>query len=181
MRTRFTIQAYCFVVLICTLSLTIIPNSAVAQTYTFTTIDDPLGVNGTVAHGISGNDIVGTYWDASNTYHGFLYDGSTWTTIDAPTAALGTSVGGIDGNNVVGYYQDTSSIAHGFLYNRATAAYTTLDDPLTAAPQAVTAANGVSGNYIVGYFVYGHQGGEIGATGYNGFLYNISTSTFNYR
>ncbi len=43
-----------------------------ASTYTFTTLDHPLGAN-TELHGISGNDIVGAYRDAgTNISHGFL-------------------------------------------------------------------------------------------------------------
>ena len=50
---------------------------------TYTTLNDPLAV-GTVAWGISGNNIVGYYADSSGNPNGFLYNGSTWTTLDDP-------------------------------------------------------------------------------------------------
>jgi uncharacterized membrane protein len=41
---------------------------------TFTTIDDPLGANGTVVGGINKQgQIVGNYVDSSNVEHGFVY------------------------------------------------------------------------------------------------------------
>src|ERR1035438_6325179 len=142
--------------------------------YTFTTIDNPLGVKGTQLHGISGSNIVGNYYDASNGSHGFLYNGSTYTTIHPPSASLGTGMGGVSGDKIVGSYRDASNIAHGFVYSISTSAYTTFDHPLTID---LTAGTGICGTNIVGYFGYGHQGGEIGATGYNGFLYNGATFT----
>ncbi len=146
-----------------------------AGTYTFTTLDNPLGVKGTQLHGICGNNIVGSYYDASNDSHGFLYNGSNYMTIDPPSAALGTTgMGGISGNNIVGSYRDASNIAHGFIYNISTSNYTTFDNPLTVD---LTAGCGISGTNIVGYFGYGQFGGPVGATGYNGFLYNGSTFT----
>ena len=45
--------------------------TARAQNYNYTTIDDPLGVEGTIANGISGNNIVGHYSDSSGTAHGY--------------------------------------------------------------------------------------------------------------
>ncbi len=90
----------------------LISSSVQAQTYT--TLDDPLGVNGTWAYGISGNNIVGSYTDGSGNNYGFLYNGSTYTTLDDPLGVWGTWVSGIDGNNIVGYYTDSSGYAHGF-------------------------------------------------------------------
>jgi len=52
---------------------------------TYTTLDDPNGVNGTDESGcISGSNVVGSYTDSNNISHGFLYNGSTYTTIDDP-------------------------------------------------------------------------------------------------
>src|SRR5208337_4579084 len=90
-------------------------------TSTYTTLDDPLASQspphpyyafGTQAYGISGNNIVGDYYDSSSNEHGFLYNGSTWTTIDDPLASAGvdgTQANGISGNNIVGYYTDSSN------------------------------------------------------------------------
>jgi hypothetical protein len=109
-------------------------------------VNDPLGVNGTAAFGISGNNIVGVYLDSSGNNNGFLYNGSTWTTLDDPLGVNGTQVLGIDGNNIVGYYIDSSGNMNGFLYNGST--YTTVDDPLGV----YTLPFGISGNNIVGYY-----------------------------
>ena len=66
------------------------------------------------ATGISGDYIVGNYWDNNGGhYHGFLYNGGSWTALDMPGATR-TFVYGIDGSNIVGEYQDASGI-HGFV------------------------------------------------------------------
>ena len=98
------------------------------------------------AYGISGNNVVGYYKDASNQIHGFLYNGSTYTTLDDPLGVGGTFAYGISGNNVVGYYLDASGDNYGFLYNGST--YTTLDDPLGIN----TAVFGIDGNNVVGVY-----------------------------
>ncbi len=110
-------------------------------------MSDPLGVNGTAAYGIDGNNIVGSYTTSSYNTYGFLYNGSTYTTLSDPLAVHGTVAWGISGNNIVGYYYDSSYIAHGFLYNGST--YTTLNDPLGVQG---TAAYGIDGNNIVGSY-----------------------------
>jgi len=124
---------------------------------TYTTLNDPLAeavyssINGTFADGISGNNVVGCYTDASGNYHGFLYNGSAYTTLDDPLAGGGANQGtlaeAISGNDVVGYFTDASGNAHGFLYNGST--YTTLDDPLGVEG---TVVSGISGNNIVGIY-----------------------------
>ena len=115
---------------------------------TYTTLDDPtMGVIGTQAFGIDGNNIVGEYLDSSHNWNGFIYNGSTWTTLDDPLGYQ-TCACGISGNKVVGGYEDTSGNYHGFFYNGST--YTTLDDPLGFKG---TWAQGISGNTVVGYYV----------------------------
>ena len=166
MKTSFKLipTASHFVVLLCTLFLLIFQSSVVAQTYTFTTLDDPLGVGGTIAMGVSGSNIVGYYGPAGGGYQGFLYNGSTYTTIADPLAAVNrTQAIGISGNNIVGLYNDPLGHEHGFLYNGST--YTTLDAPLGVNG---TNAFGLSGNNIVGYY-FATSGNP------NGFLYNGST------
>jgi hypothetical protein len=64
---------------------------------TYTTVDDPLGAQGTSAAGISGNNIVGSYTGPLGVLHGFLGQTSqpgqgTGTIIDVPPAILSGSV-----------------------------------------------------------------------------------------
>src|SRR5215813_3434013 len=56
--------------------------------YSFTTIDDPLGAHGTVVTGINDfGEIIGYYIDASFNTHGFILNNGVFTTIDDPNAA----------------------------------------------------------------------------------------------
>ncbi|MDB6073085.1 MAG: hypothetical protein JWO89_725 [Verrucomicrobiaceae bacterium] len=86
----------------------------------YTTIDDPLGVKGTWATGISGDYVVGYYHTADSRTHGFLFDGSDYLTMDFvtqdhPLPPLATVPLGIDGNMIVGYYVDAETyVIHGF-------------------------------------------------------------------
>ncbi len=139
----------------------------------FTTLNPPGAYQGKATPtGVSGNNVVGVYWDASNIRHGFLYNGSTYTTLTPPGTAvegsgyqLGTtSAAGVSGNNVVGWYIDANSQTHAYLYNGST--YTTLDPPGATSSLAVA----VSGNNVVGVFTV--AGGVT-----TGFLYNGSTYT----
>ena len=75
-----------------------------------------MGAQGTIAWGIDGNNIVGSYIDASGFDHGFLYDFSTYTTLDDPAGQqvsrfgfgpTGSDVRGISGNTIVGIYTTT--------------------------------------------------------------------------
>ena len=132
--------------------------SAYGTPWTWTNLDYP-GAEDTQAWGISGNNVVGQYWDSnSNNAHGFLYNGTTWTSLDYPGAS-DTWVSGISGNNIVGQHSDSSS-SHGFLYDGAT--WTSLDYPGVSGD---TRATGISGNNIVG--------NHYGVSGYHGFLLTI--------
>jgi hypothetical protein len=115
---------------------------------TYSSIADPLGWR-TEANGISGSNIVGTYYDASGNLHGFLFNGSTYTTLDDPLGVKGTQAWGISGTDIVGNYYDSSGESHGFLYNGST--YTTLDTLLGNGTQ-VYAVFGIDGNNIVGCY-----------------------------
>jgi len=121
----------------------------------FTAIADPLSPYTTIAWGISGTNITGSY--ENNGYHGFVYDGSTYTTIDDPLAAFpstgagGTRAFGISGNNIVGDYYDSIGMSNGFIYDGST--YTTLDDPSAVEG---TFPIGIDGDTIVGYYVDGN-------------------------
>lgn len=140
---------------------------------TYTTIQFP--GESTAATGISGGNIVGFYNNGASSSNGFVYDGTTYTTLSAPGASSGgpylvgpwekgTLAFGISGNNIVGWYTDANSVVHGFLYNGT--AYATLDVP----GGSNTWAFGISGNNIVGTYE--------DASGYEGFLYNITTQTY---
>jgi hypothetical protein len=147
------------------------------NTSTYTTIDDPLAgtsssgeTEGTFVSGISGNYLVGYYYDQSSGsgIHGFLYNLTTsaYTTLDYPTGVGATYSFAISGSNVVGCYLDASPTA-AFEFNIATNTYTSFQN-----------ANGVNGT-----FAYGISGSDIvGAytnASYddNGFLYNGTTWT----
>lgn len=127
--------------------------AAQAVAGTFTTIDHPLAVNGTIPQGISGDTIVGTYVDASQKNHGFVYDTSTNTypqlTFDHPSGlgVSGTILDAIDGANIGGSYYDVSNNIHGFLYNGS--AFSTLESPLGY----VLAVYGISGTNVVGRYL----------------------------
>jgi hypothetical protein len=82
---------------------------------TWTTLNDPLGVDGTFVWRISGTNMVGLYRPFGDTNNGFLYDGRTWTTMDDPLGVRGTIAQGISGANIVGGYYDSGGDGHGFL------------------------------------------------------------------
>lgn len=156
-RSTFSVFGLLFAVLLC------VP--ANADTFTFTTLDDPSAAYSTNPCGISGNNIVGYYWGLEP--QGFIYNGSTYTTINDPLAlgGQGTWAQGISGSNVVGYYVPNQGPTQGFIHNGST--YTPCDDP-----QGVngTWAEGIDGNNIVGYYW------DISEQ-YHGFIYNGSTYT----
>jgi probable HAF family extracellular repeat protein len=69
--------------------------------FTFTTLDDPLAINGTFATGINASgQVVGSYNDAGGTAHGFLLSGGTYTTFNDPDANGGDTLA--DGINNLG-------------------------------------------------------------------------------
>lgn len=128
--------------------------SGYAMADTWTTLDMP-GATETYAYGISGNNIVGEYYNSGR--RSFLYNGTNWTTLEMP-GAYGTYSCGIDGSNIVGYYEDASGF-HGFLYDGTN--WTTLNKPGTTYIEA----HDISGSNIVGYYR--------DASGLHGFLYTI--------
>ncbi|MBX9791447.1 MAG: hypothetical protein K2Y37_21200 [Pirellulales bacterium] len=106
---------------------------------------------------------MGTFIDASNNAHGFVFDGSTYTTLNDPFG--GISARGISGNTIVGAYTDAKNRTHGFVYDGAT--WTTLDDPLFRA-SGITALYGIDGGKIVGNTLTGTVAGAA-------FLYDGAT------
>ncbi len=95
----------------------------------FSTVDDPLGANGSMCVAInSAGWIVGSYVDGSGTSHGFLESGGTFSTIDDPLGAKGTTIFGInDFGQIVGTYTDSSGTSHGFVDNNGV--FTSADVP----------------------------------------------------
>ncbi|MHC4536940.1 MAG: hypothetical protein ACYS6K_23580, partial [Planctomycetota bacterium] len=106
------------------------------------------GAEQTFPLGISGDNIVGQYYEYSGQRHGFLYDGTTWTTLDFP-GAKETGATDIDGANIVGHYFDYSGKSHGYLYDGTN--YTTIDVDFEEA-FSTGGATGIDGSNIVGYW-----------------------------
>ena len=129
-------------------------------TYTYTTLNDALGTNGTFPFDINDvGQIVGVFQDSNNIQHGFLYSNGTYTTLNDPSAATPNGVGGlgtyansINGSGqIVGLYADGTGVNHGFLYSGGTnGTYSTLDDPSASGAGTVTFGINDSGQ-IVGY------------------------------
>jgi hypothetical protein len=122
----------------------------------------------TYARGISGNRIVGTYWDRyspndKNGIYGFVYDGVSYKTLD-PFGSRSTQACGISGSNIVGHYV-AGGVTYGYLYDGVS--YSTLSFPESTE----TRASGVDGNNIVGYY----RDASLGY--YHGFLYDGSSYT----
>ena len=138
---------------------------------TYTTLSDPLGVNGTIVSAI--NDagvIVGTYYDSNFFAHGFYYDGA-FHTIDDPQTVFsqggtGENVMGINNHGqIVGWFTDKTGFASvkSFIYENGT--FVTLDDPGIAG---TTVADGINDSgQIVGSFKSGSS--------YHGFLADPGT------
>jgi hypothetical protein len=154
------------------------------STSAYTTLNDPSapsstsgGIVGTVTTGISGNNVVGFYWDSSDTAQGFLFNLSTsaYTTLRDPFAAYnqfpeGTCPEGISGNYVAGLYRDSADRCHGFVYNIANKSYTTLDDPLVGG-QMITTVTGIDGDTVFGCYTDT-------SNYYQPFLFDILTDTY---
>jgi len=100
--------------------------------YTFTTLNDPLAPDRTLAHGINGSgQIVGQYTNNNTGTNGFLLSAGTYTTIADPldTQHLTESFGINDAGQIVGLYATGPTATHGFLYNPTNGAYTTSTIP----------------------------------------------------
>jgi hypothetical protein len=153
---------------------TVLPLVPIAPAQTYTVLNAPLGVSGTDAWGVSGNNVVGIFYDSANANHGFLYNGSSYTTLDDPLAGgiyPYTYAYGISGSTVAGFYS-ASSGNHGFLYNGGT--YTTFDVPGSAD----TYLRGISGNHLVGYYDTVAGGGPLISFFYNGSSYTTLSDPF---
>jgi hypothetical protein len=83
---------------------------AIAQSFTFTTIDYPSNPGGTVLTGINDSGQIVGYTGSGS----FLFSGGAFTAFSDPSGV--TRSGGInDAGQIVGYYQTYGAINHGFL------------------------------------------------------------------
>jgi len=137
------IFSYFLIGLVCLFSV-----SAEAQTYKFKPLDYP-GAIRTAALGIDAGNIVGWYYDANGSAHGFLYDGTNWTPLDYPGAISSEAIGiDADAGIIIGAYtNEIFGSSHGFLYDGNT--WTTLDYP--DAWETIPA--GIDDGIIVGTYV----------------------------
>jgi hypothetical protein len=141
----------------------------------FTYYRDPLAATtgnfasyGTVAYGVSGNKVVGGYYDTNGIVHGFVFDGSTYKTLDDPSANKttifqGTLALGFSGNKIFGQYNNPGGFG-AFFYDGTS--FSDFTHP--AAGFGRTHVTGAFGNEIVGYY------SPDGITDH-GFLYNGSS------
>jgi hypothetical protein len=81
----------------------------VLSNYQYTILDVP-GSRATVALGINDSgQIVGRYYDAALTEHGFLLDQGNYTTLDLPGSAYTEAQGINDSGQIVGAYTDAAN------------------------------------------------------------------------
>ena len=142
-----------------------------AAALVFTPLDHPLaGAGGTTPYDIDGDRIVGSYLDAAQQTHGFVYQyqSGNWVTLDHPQAPTGgTNAYGVSGPLICGSYLAPSGQTLGFLYDGTT--WTTLEHPPIAAAGGDTFARGLSNGTVVGYYIESAVA--------RGFIYNGGTFT----
>ncbi len=155
------------------------------STSTYTAIDDPKAVRGTVVFGTNDSgQVVGGWYDASNNVHSFVMSGGVYTDLGLPIGPAGGGAGGVSINNagqIVGQYGGADKRSHGFLYDGST--YTTIDNPnapLTGEGTYLRAIN--NSGQIVGW--YDSASGDLNLTSgpapgpiYKAFIYSAGTFT----
>lgn len=116
--------------------------------YTFSKISYPGAVSTDVGGINNAGKVVGTYFLADGTVHGFLYDSATYTTIDFPGAPY-TYLFGINASDqIVGSYSTSTSIGpyHGLIVDSGT--HTTFDYPTQETDgRAINASGHIVGIY----------------------------------
>jgi probable HAF family extracellular repeat protein len=101
----------------------------------WTTIDDPLAVHGTVVDGINDlGEAVGYYYDASNNPQAFVYDDGVYITLDIEPGFRSAEAYGInDAGQIVGQFEDSSGSYYGFLTAPLTGASLDFTDGTTVS------------------------------------------------
>jgi hypothetical protein len=136
---------------------------------------NPISNQGTALMGISGNNIVGTYWDDNFSMHGLIYDGVNWSTLDFPWSTdfprvygynnSDTIIFGISGGNMVGQYRNYTGY-FGFVFDGVN--WTTLNHIKTYGyGGSTTSLTGISGNIVVGNYSINN-----GSSSGGGFIYD---------
>lgn len=98
-----------------------------AADYHFAKIDFPNATD-TRANGINARgDIVGLYYDAARTGHGYLLHKGVFSTIDVPGAALTAAFSLNSRGDIVGRFMDADGTDHGFLLSEGK--FTPIDYP----------------------------------------------------
>ena len=161
------------------------------QAGVYTTLTDPLAVNGTFAQGINdAGQVVGWYVDGSNKAHGFIETNGVYTTVDDPLGVNGSAVQGINNSGqIVGYYLDGANAAHGFVAQLNNPVNQATSDVLVANPQIGSTMTGGAGNdtfvfnippatmSTVTDFVHGQDILQINAAGFDHGLTTNATPT----
>jgi probable HAF family extracellular repeat protein len=139
--------------------------------------DDPSGADGTQANGVTAAatgalvQVVGTYFDANNTSHAYLFkfaDGA-FSTIDDPLGTKGSQALDINAaGQIVGFYTTDDGITHGFRRS-AGGAYTTIDNPAGVETELRSINDA---GQIVG--LYGNATGAHGFLTSNGEFFDIN-------
>jgi hypothetical protein len=129
--------------------------------YTYTDLDypdpeasltNPTGVNST-------GTVVGSYYKADNSRHGFTWHEGTFSTVDYP-GTTNTTLNGInDDGTIVGAYMNEYGQYHGFSLTKD-GSYALIDCPSDYPDTSTTIPTGINNNgTIVGYCsTYGYQG-----------------------
>lgn len=135
--------------------------SSYAMAGTWTTFDKPgLLASGTQAFGISGNRIVGEYYDSASQRHSFIYNQGSWTDIPSNPWTSEATVVDISGKYIVSTYDVFYPGGFGLLYDGST--WTKLQMPGAIE----TAVYGIDGDKVVGSYML--TGNKI-----HGFIYTI--------
>jgi hypothetical protein len=100
------------------------------KTYTYTPVIIPGSVSNTVSGINDSGAMLGGWYDANFTEHGYVFQSGTLTTFDDPDAVNGTIPAGINASGeIVGIYLDANYGAHGFTYVPSTGVFTSVDMP----------------------------------------------------
>jgi probable HAF family extracellular repeat protein len=130
------------------------------------TLYGPAGASDIQALAINDNgDVAGTYRDANNVTHGFIYSNGGYTTIDGPGAAYGTYLTGINnsGQLALSYTSTPANVAHRWTPD-GHGGYTIQDFSVPGSLTTATGGIDNSGN-LVGYYQTPNYGGYLWRSG----------------